>query len=297
MPQLRGAMVALVTPFKDGAVDELALRALAKWQLQSGTDGLVPCGTTGEGATLDPDEAVLVIRACVEETRAHGQGVPVIAGCGTNSTRTTIENVRRARQAGADCALVVTPYYNKPTQEGLYRHFEAVAAQGGLPVILYNVPSRTAVDMLPETIARLAKLPGIAGVKEASGQIPRVAEILALGVPPDFAILAGDDMFTLATLALGGQGVISVVGNVVPADLAMLCDAWAHGNHEAARNAQIRLAPLVKAMFCETNPLPVKHALARLGRIAPELRLPLVPISEAGAAKVDAALREYGGLS
>jgi 4-hydroxy-tetrahydrodipicolinate synthase len=293
MADLRGSMVALVTPFKDGSVDEPALRALVKWQLASGTDGLVPCGTTGEGATLTADESVRVVRICVEEARGTA---PVIAGCGTNSTRVTIENVRRAREAGADAALVVTPYYNKPTPEGLFRHFEAVAKQGGLPVVMYNVPSRTSVDMLPDTIARCAKVPGIAGVKEASGSAPRVAEIRALGVPETFTILAGDDMFTLPTLATGGQGVISVVGNIAPADLAGLCDAFFAGDLAGARAAQIKFAPLVKAMFYETNPLPVKYALSRMGRIQNELRLPMVPVSEAGAKKVDDAMRDYGGL-
>ena len=296
MLKLRGSMVALVTPFKDGAVDEKALRGIAEWQLDKGTDALVPCGTTGEGATLTPDEQERVVRICVEAARTHGRGAPVIAGCGTNSTRTTIENVRRAQAAGADAALVVTPYYNKPTQEGLFRHFEAVAKEGGLPVVLYNVPSRTAVDLLPETIARLAQVPGIAGVKEASGNISRVAEIRAAGAD-QLSILAGDDMFTLATLAMGGQGVISVVANIAPADLAMLCDAYADGNVTLAQNQQTRFAPLVQAMFCEVNPLPVKHALHRLGRCGPELRLPLVPISAQGAARVEKAMQDYGGLA
>jgi 4-hydroxy-tetrahydrodipicolinate synthase len=286
-------MVALVTPFRDGEVDEPALRALARWQVEKGTDGLVPCGTTGEGATLSGDEHFRVVRACVEEARGR---VPVIAGCGSNDTRRTIENVNRAKEAGADAALVVTPYYNKPTPEGLFRHFEAVARQGGLPVVLYNVPSRTSVDMLPDTVARCAKVPGIIGIKEASGNVVRVAEILAAGVPQEFAIVAGDDMFTLPTLASGGQGVISVIANIAPGDLAALCDAFFAGDLAKAQRAQTRFAPLVKAMFCETNPLPVKHALHRMGRIGPELRLPLVPVSDAGAAKVEAALREYGGL-
>ncbi len=293
MAQFRGSMVALVTPFKNGAVDEPALRALARWQLEQGTDGLVPCGTTGEGATLTAEEHARVVRVCVEEARGKA---PVIAGCGTNATASTIENVRRAREAGADAALVVTPYYNKPTPEGLFRHFEAVAKNGGLPLVLYNVPSRTSVDMLPETVARCAKVPGIVGVKEASGSVVRVAEILSLGVPVDFSILAGDDMFTLPTLASGGQGVISVVANIAPADLATLCDAFFAGDLRKAQQLQIKLAPLVKAMFLETNPLPVKHALHKMGRIGPELRLPLVPISEAGGAKVEAAMRAYGGL-
>src|SRR3954470_5212162 len=220
MGKLRGSMVALVTPFRNGAVDEEALRALVRWQIESGTDALVPCGTTGEGATLTAEEHVQVVRACVEEARGQ---VPVIAGCGSNDTRRTIETVQRAREAKADAALVVTPYYNKPTPEGLFRHFEAVAKQGGLPVVLYNVPSRTSLDMLPDTIARCARVPGIVAVKEASGNVVRVAEILAAGVPQDFSILAGDDMFTLPTLASGGQGVISVVANIAPGDLAGLC--------------------------------------------------------------------------
>jgi 4-hydroxy-tetrahydrodipicolinate synthase len=293
MGKLRGSMVALVTPFKNGAVDEEALRALVRWQIEKGTDALVPCGTTGEGATLSAEEQFKVVRACVEEARGR---VPVIAGCGSNDTRRTIENAQRVKEAGADYALVVTPYYNKPPQEGLFRHFEAVAKQGGLPVVLYNVPSRTSIDMLPETIARCARVPGIVAVKEASGSVVRVADILAAGVPHDFSILAGDDMFTLPTIASGGDGVISVVGNIAPSDLAGLVDAFFRGDLQAAQQAQVKFSALVKAMFCETNPLPVKHALFRMGRIAPELRLPLVPISEAGAARVDAALRAYGGL-
>src|SRR5947209_18047610 len=293
MAQFRGSMVALVTPFKNGALDEAALRSLAHWQLDSGTDALVPCGTTGESATSTAEEHARVVRICVEEARGKA---PVIAGCGTNATASTIENVRRAREAGADAALVVTPYYNKPTPEGLFRHFEEVARQGGLPVVLYNVPSRTSVDMLADTVARCAKLPGIIGVKEASGNAVRIAEIQAAGVPPDFALLAGDDMFTLPTLASGGHGVISVVANVAPADMAGPWDAFFAGDLAKAQRAQTRFSPLVKAMFCETNPMPVKHALYRMGRISPELRLPLVPISQSGAIRVEAAMREYGGL-
>jgi 4-hydroxy-tetrahydrodipicolinate synthase len=291
VPMLRGSMVALVTPMKNGAVDEPALRALVRWQIDEGIDGLVPCGTTGEGATLTAEETLKVVRVCVEEAKGR---VPVIAGCGSNSTAKTIENVRLAKEAGADHALIVTPYYNKPTQEGLFRHFEAVAQNGGLPLVLYNVPSRTSVDLLPDTIGRLSKVAGIAAVKEASGSIVRVAEIQEKCEGRPIAIFAGDDMFTLATLAMGGQGVISVVGNVAPRDLARLCDEFFAGNLEAARRQQIRFAPLVRALFCETNPMPVKHALAKMGRILPDIRLPLVPISQAGAAQVEAALKSYG---
>jgi 4-hydroxy-tetrahydrodipicolinate synthase len=288
-----GSMVALVTPFKNGQVDEPSLRALVRWQIDSGTDALVPCGTTGEGATLTAEEHAQVVRACVEEARGR---VPVIAGCGSNDTRRTIETVQRAREVKADAALVVTPYYNKPTPEGLFRHFEAVAKQGGLPVVMYNVPSRTSVDMQADTVARCSHLPGVVGVKEASGNIVRIAEIRAAGVPGDFAILSGDDMFTLPTLAMGGHGIISVVANIAPAQLAGLVDAFNAGDLKKAQDAQVKFSNLVKAMFCETNPLPVKHALHRMGRSGPELRLPLVPISEAGGRKVEQALREYGGL-
>src|SRR3989449_6299382 len=217
MSRLRGSMVALVTPFRDGALDEAALRALARWQIEKGTSGLVPCGTAGEGATVTADEHFRIGRACAEEARGR---VPVIAGCGSNDTRKTIENVQRAKEAGADSALVVTPYYNKPTPEGLFRHFEAVAKQGGLPVVLYNVPNRTSVDMLADTVARCARVPGIIGIKEASGNVVRVAEIQAAGVPQDFAIVAGDDMFTLPTLAMGGHGGVSVRANNPPAPIA-----------------------------------------------------------------------------
>src|SRR4051812_30663112 len=281
-------MVALVTPMKNGAVDEPALRALVRWQIDEGIDGLVPCGTTGEGATLTADETLKVVRVCVEEAKGR---VPVIAGCGSNSTAKTIENVRLAKEAGADHALIVTPYYNKPTQEGLFRHFEAVAQRGGLPVVLYNVPSRTSVDLLPDTIGRLSRVSGIVGVKEASGSIVRVAEIQEKCEGRAFAILAGDDMLTLATLGMGGHGVISVVANVAPADLARLSDDFFAGDPGSAQKAQVRMAPLVRALFCETNPMPVKYALHRMGKIGPELRLPLVPISAQGAAQVDAALR------
>src|SRR5467141_648127 len=275
MSRPRGSMVALVTPFRDGAVDEAALRALARWQIEKGSDALVPCGTTGEGATLSGEEHFLVIRCCVEEARGR---VPVSAGWVSYNPKGTSETVQRAKEAGADSALVVTPYYNKPTPEGLFRHFEAVAKQGGLPVVLYNVPSRTSVDMLADTVARCAKVPGIVGIKEASGNVVRVAEIQAAGVSDDFSIVAGDDMFTLPTLAMGGHGVISVVANVAPAEMAGLCDAFFAGDLGKAQRAQTRFANLVKALFCETNPLPV------------------VPSSEAGAARVDAALRAGGGL-
>ncbi|MBS2021273.1 MAG: 4-hydroxy-tetrahydrodipicolinate synthase [Deltaproteobacteria bacterium] len=300
MLDLRGSMVALVTPMRNGAVDEGAFRSFVQWQLEQGTDGLVPCGTTGEGATLTLEETERVVRICVEVSHAHAKSLgpdvkhrPVIAGCGSNSTAKTLETIARAKAAGADAALVVTPYYNKPSQEGLYKHFEKVALEGGLPVVLYNVPSRTSVDMTADTVGRLSKVPGIVAIKEASGSIVRVAEIREKA-EEKFIILAGDDMFTLPTLAMGGQGVISVVGNIAPADLALLCDAFADGNLSVAQNQQVRFAPLVRAMFAETNPMPVKYALSRMGKMSGELRLPLVPVSEELGHRIDAALRAYG---
>jgi 4-hydroxy-tetrahydrodipicolinate synthase len=293
MPRFTGSMVALVTPFKNGQLDEPALRELCKWQIEQGTDALVPVGTTGEGATLDAGESVRVFQICVEEAKGK---VPVIAGVGSNDTRRTIENARNAREAKVDAALVVTPYYNKPTPEGLFRHYEAVAKQGGLPVVMYNVPSRTSLDMQADAVARCAKIAGVVGIKEASGSIVRIAEIRAAGVPDDFAILSGDDMFTLPTLAMGGHGIISVLANIVPKDMAALCDDFFAGNLKGAQQQQVKFSDLTKAMFCETNPLPVKYALSKMGRIQHELRLPLTPISDAGAKKVDAALQAYGGL-
>jgi 4-hydroxy-tetrahydrodipicolinate synthase len=294
---LSGAMVALVTPFKNGALDEPAFQQHVRWMLEQGIDGLVPAGTTGEGATLTGAESAAVVRICAQEAKAFAAkagrpAVEVMAGCGTNSTAQTIENVRRAREAGATSALVVTPYYNKPSQEGMYRHFEQVAREGGLPLVLYNVPGRTSVDLLPDTIGRLAKVPGIVGVKEASGNIARVAEIREKA--PGLAILAGDDLFCLATLAMGGQGVISVVGNAAPAQLARLCDEFFAGNLKAAADEQVRFAPLVRALFLESNPMPVKHLLSRMGRMSGELRAPLCPVTAESAAKIDAAAKAYG---
>ena len=292
--QLRGSYSAIVTPFLGDAVDEASLRALARWHLEQGSSGVVACGTTGEAATLTAAETAQVIRAVADE--CHKAGKACIAGAGTNSTAKTVENVRHAKEAGADFALVVTPYYNKPTQEGLFRHYEAVAKQGGLPVIVYNIPGRTAVDLLPETMARMAKIPGIVGIKEASGNISRAAEIVNL-CGDAVAVLAGDDMFVTPTLAVGGAGVISAVANVLPAEFAQMCSAYAAGDAKTAGKVQTRMAPLVKAMFSEPNPQPVKYALEKMGRIkSGALRLPLISVTSDTAAKIDAALRNHGGL-
>jgi len=292
--RLRGSYSAIVTPFLGDAVDEASLRSLARWHLEQGSSGVVACGTTGEAATLTAAETAQVIRAVADE--CHKAGKICIAGAGTNSTAKTIENVRHAKEAGADFALVVTPYYNKPTQEGLFRHYEAVAKQGGLPVVVYNIPGRTAVDLLPETMARMSKIPGIVGIKEASGNISRAAEIVNL-CGDAIAVLAGDDMFVVPTLAVGGMGVISAVANVLPSEFAQMCSAYASGDAKTAGKVQTRMAPLVKAMFSEPNPQPVKYALEKMGKIkSGALRLPLITVTSETAAKIDAALKSHGGL-
>jgi 4-hydroxy-tetrahydrodipicolinate synthase len=283
----QGTMTALATPMRNGIVDEEALRRLVADQIAGGVDVLVPCGTTGEGATLTSEESTRVIRVVVEEARGRA---PVVAGCGSNSTTTTIENCQRAREAGAHAALVVTPYYNKPQQEGLFRHFEAVAQKGGLPVVLYNVPSRTSVDLLAETVGRLSKVPGIVGVKEASGTITRSIEILEALDGRPFDLLAGDDAFTLPVLALGGDGVVSVASNLVPDRVSAIVKLFRKGDLAGAQRAQIALQPLIRALFIETSPAPCKAGLQLLGKASDEIRLPLVPASDATREKLKAAL-------
>lgn len=287
----QGTMTAIVTPFRNGAVDEEALRRLVEDQIAGGVDVLVPCGTTGEGATLTAEESTRVVRVAVEEARGR---VPVMAGCGSNSTATTLENMRRAKEAGASAALVVTPYYNKPSQEGLFRHFEAVARGGGLPVILYNVPSRTSVDLLPETVGRLAKVPGIVGIKEATGSLARSLDILEVLDGAPFDLLAGDDANYLPVLAVGGVGVISVAANVVPERVAAITRAFTRGDLKAAQAAQLALNGFVRALFCETNPVPAKVALGLLGRMSEEVRLPLAPATDATRQRIRAALAQLG---
>jgi 4-hydroxy-tetrahydrodipicolinate synthase len=283
----QGTMTALATPFKQGVVDEAALRRLVNDQIAGGIDVLVPCGTTGEGATLAPDEAARVIRICVEESKGRA---PVMAGCGSNSTTTTIENCRRAKEAGAQAALVVTPYYNKPQQQGLFLHFEAVAQKGGLPVCLYNVPSRTSVDLSAETVGRLSKVPGIIGVKEASGSITRITEVLEALEGRPFDVLAGDDGFALPVLALGGDGIISVASNLVPERVSAIVKAFRKGDLVAAQKAQLALQPLIRALFVETSPAPCKAGMQILGKASDEVRLPLAPASESTREKLKSAL-------
>ncbi|MBN1443856.1 MAG: 4-hydroxy-tetrahydrodipicolinate synthase [Planctomycetes bacterium] len=269
-----GSFVALVTPFHGGRVDVEKLEELVEHQIEAGIHGLVPCGTTGESATLSHEEHELVISTVVR--RADGR-IPVLAGTGSNSTSEAIRLTRFAQDAGADGALLITPYYNKPTQQGLKAHFEAVARETDIPLVLYNIPSRTGVNMLPSTVIELARLPGVVGIKEASGSVDQTVEILR---ESDITVLSGDDSLTLPLMAVGARGVISVAANVVPSLVVDLVDLAAAGDFAAARELHSRLFPLFKILFVETNPIPVKAALAIQGRISPEVRLPLTELSE-----------------
>jgi 4-hydroxy-tetrahydrodipicolinate synthase len=289
----KGSLVALVTPFKNGKVDEKKLRELIDFQIKNGTTGIVPCGTTGESATLSFEEHDRVIEITIEQARKR---VPVIAGTGSNSTAEAVMLTKHAASSGADASLQVAPYYNRPTQKGLYEHFKAIAEAADIPLILYNIASRTGVNIEPETVARLAKeCKNIVGIKEASGNLEQMSRIKAL-CPPDFDLLSGDDGLTLPVLAVGGTGVISVVANIVPKDTADLVAEFEKGNIAGAQQMHYRLLPLIKAMFIETNPIPVKTAMGILGLCAPELRLPMCAMSEDNAEKLKKALKDYGLL-
>ncbi len=288
----KGSIVAIVTPFKDGRIDEEVYRKLIEEQIEGGTSAIVPCGTTGESATLSMEEHGRVIDIAVDAVKKR---VPVIAGAGGNSTREAIELTRHAKAAGADATLQVTPYYNKPTQEGLYRHFSAIAQAVSFPQVLYNVPGRTSVNMLPETVARLAELPEIKAIKEASGSLAQMADILNLA-GEKIILLSGDDNVTLPVLSIGGKGVISVVANLIPEDNAKMIQAWEEGRADEARQRFFRIFPLCKAMFYETNPIPVKTGLALMGKIDGEMRLPLSPMAPANVEKLRKDLQAYGVL-
>ena len=278
----KGAITALVTPLRNDRLDEEALRRLVDEQIRAGIDGLVPVGTTGESPTLTNEEHIRVIEIVVQE--AHKR-VPVIAGSGANSTREAIELTAAAKAVGADGTLQVTPYYNKPTQDGLFRHFKAVVDAVALPMIVYNVPGRTGCDLLPETVARLCELPLMVGVKEATGNLQRAAQIIAR-VGDRLAVLSGDDATAFPVYAIGGQGCISVVSNVAPADMAAMWDAAAAGNWAKARELHYKVFPLSEGLFIEANPIPVKAALAMMGKISDEIRPPLYPLAGAGREKV-----------
>jgi len=266
-----GSLVAIVTPFRNGKVDERAFADLIEWQIANGTNGIVPCGTTGESATLTHEEHRRVVRLTVEVVNRR---VPVIAGTGSNSTDEAVSLTRHAKEAGAEGALLITPYYNKPTQEGLYRHYKAVAEAVDVPLVLYNIPGRTGVNMLPATVARLAVMKNIVGIKEGSGSVQQASEI-AQTCGDRLTVLSGDDALTLPMMAVGAKGVITVTANVAPKEMAQLTASFLAGRLDEARRIHFALSPLFAALFYETNPIPVKEALAMMGKIDSELRLPL----------------------
>jgi 4-hydroxy-tetrahydrodipicolinate synthase len=287
---IKGSITALITPFANGRVDEAAFQALVEWQISQGTHGLVPCGTTGESPTLSHDEHRRVTELCIEAAAGR---VTVIAGTGSNSTAEAIDLTRHAAKAGADAALVVTPYYNKPTQEGLYRHFKAIAEAVDIPIIIYNIPGRSVVDMSVETMTRLAEISNIVGVKDATADLARVSlQRLALG--PEFIQLSGEDATALALIAHGGHGCISVTANVAPALCAQFQNACLAGDFSAALAIQDRLMPLHDALFVETSPGPVKYAASLMGKCDESLRLPLAPVGEATRERVRAAMIAVG---
>ncbi|HAJ28288.1 MAG TPA: 4-hydroxy-tetrahydrodipicolinate synthase [Syntrophus sp. (in: bacteria)] len=286
----KGAIVAIVTPFKNGKVDEGKLRELIEFQIANGTDGIVPCGTTGESPTLSHEEHDRVVEITVDAVKKR---VPVIAGTGSNSTAEALRLTKHAHETGADGALMVCPYYNRPTQEGLYEHYKFIAENVSIPIIVYNIPGRTGVNLLPETLARLAKIPNIVGTKEASGSLKQMHDVISL-CGPDFAVLSGDDFFTYPLLCLGGHGIISVVSNVAPADMAALVDAFAAGDLKKAKDLHFKMVPLVDSLFIETNPVPVKAALAMMGKIDYEVRLPLAKMSEGNYEKLKKVMTTYG---
>ena len=287
----QGSFVAMVTPFRNGKVDEAKLRELVELHVTHGTDGLIPCGTTGESPTLSHDEHRGVVETVIEAARGR---IRVIAGTGSNSTTEAIEMTKHAERAGAAGALVVNPYYNKPTQDGLYRHFRAVAEAVAIPVVLYNIQSRTAINVETDTMARLARdVKNIVGVKEASGSLDQMSQVIA-ACGPDFSVLSGDDNITLPLLAIGGSGVVSVIANIVPRETADLVHAVLEGDWKRARDLHYRLFPLARAAFLETNPIPIKEAMAMAGMLEPEFRLPMCRMSDANREKLRAILKPYG---
>ena len=291
---ISGSIVALVTPMgEDGAVDYEALRRLVDWHIQEGTDAIVAVGTTGESATLDVEEHFEVVRSVIEYARGR---VPVIAGTGANSTVEALEWTREGKNCGAQACLLVTPYYNKPPQEGLYQHYRKIAESVDIPIILYNVPGRTGCDMLPATVKRLAAIPNIVGLKEAHGTIVRIQELLKLGLPKEFALLSGDDATACESILLGCQGDISVTANVAPRLMHEMCEAARKGDRKLATELDAKLQPLHKHLFVEPNPIPVKWALQQMKKVGPGIRLPLVPLAEAHYETVRGALRAAGAM-
>ena len=283
-----GALTAIITPFRDGAVDETALRELIEWQIQSGIDGLVPCGSTGESATLSHAEHERVIKITIDQTRKR---VPVVAGTGSNSTAEAIRLTASAREMGADGALLISPYYNKPTQDGIYKHYKMVAASVDLPIFAYNIPGRTGSNIAPETFARLAEIKNIIGVKEASGSTEQTSDILRL-TNGKFTVLSGDDALTVPLMAIGAKGVIATIGNAMPREIHELAAAGLAGDFERARQLHYKMLPLMRTLFIETNPICIKQALAFMGKCCNEIRMPLVPMTPPAAEKLKAAMKE-----
>jgi len=283
----KGSIVAIVTPFKKGKVDEKAYGDLIEWHIAQGTNAIVPCGTTGESATLDYREHYRVIEFAVKTVNKR---VPVIAGTGANSTAETIEITKHAKKSGADAALLVAPYYNKPTQEGLYRHYKTIAKEVNIPIVLYNVPGRTAVNILPSTVARLSEIKNIVAIKEATGDMKQVSEVIRL-CGDNITVISGDDFTTITLLALGGKGVISVSANVAPKEVSTMCSLMLEGEYDKALKLHYKLEPLNAAMFIETNPIPVKTALAMMGKIREEFRLPLCEMAPANREKLKKILK------
>jgi 4-hydroxy-tetrahydrodipicolinate synthase len=292
--QLRGAFTALSTPFRDGQVDETTYRDFIEWQIEQGINGLVPCGTTGEAATMSHEEQGRVIKICVEQAKGR---VPVVAGAGSNSTREAIELTKMAKEAGADATLQITPYYNKPTPEGLIEHFKAIAAEASIPMVIYNVPGRTGLNLLPADLKRIVDaVPEAIGIKEATGNMNQAAQVIEQ-CGKDFQLLSGDDFTVLPLLALGGRGVISVISNIMPKAMSDMCRLFQEKDLDGALDLSLKMAPVNRAMFLETNPIPVKTSLQMMG-IFPEanFRLPIVPLKDENKPKLKAVLKEAGVL-
>jgi 4-hydroxy-tetrahydrodipicolinate synthase len=287
-----GSMVALVTPFKDGEVDWQSLEDLIEFHIENGTNGIVPCGTTGESATLTHEEHDVVVKTVVKKVNSR---VPVIAGTGSNSTAEAVRLTREAEKSGADGALMISPYYNRPTQEGIYQHYRKVASEVGIPIIVYNIPGRTGSKIEPETLARLAEIDNIAGVKEATGSVDQAIDVIRL-CGDRLAVYSGEDSLIFSLMALGGKGVISTVANVAPKQTARLTGACLKADWETGRKLQFDLMPLIRSLFVETNPIPVKTALSLMGKCSAELRLPLTPMAEGNLKKLSNAMSDFGLL-
>ena len=287
-----GSMVALVTPFKDGKVDWQSLENLIEFHIQNGTRGIVPCGTTGESATLSHEEHDAVVKTVVNTVNKR---VPVIAGTGSNSTAEAARLTREAEKSGADGALMISPYYNRPTQEGIFQHYRKVASEVGIPIIVYNIPGRTGSKIEPETLARLAEIDNIAGVKEATGSVDQAIDVIRL-CGDRLAVYSGEDSLIFSLMALGGKGVISTVANVAPKQTADLAEACLNGDWESGRALQFKLVPLIRSLFIETNPIPVKTALSLMGKCRGDVRLPLTPMAEGNLKKLNQAMADFGLL-